>query len=280
MAIDPNRINFHSPAEAVFINFRRWVTDKGFARVPPMPIYDFGRLIDEDAPEFIGRERFDAIFHSQIAWLRKNRLRLPHEKCALLLGYIQDKNSEFFFLGIGEEAEGETIFKWIDWQKPRGWREVLQQTYTPENKIANQWVVGFENTNPTKRLKDVPHALTSAMLSGLWMVYERGGAVIAMPSDPAPSRTASGGRLRVHPLAPSSVIRIRVSDPRLLRVADPDRVPATASQEPGERRPARGTTVHYKHPRYINMVGKIGFRRAQKGYSDPLDKPTTYEPKN
>ncbi len=59
MAREPiaERIRFGSPPEAVFQNFRRQSVDEMRA----MPIYDFGRLLNIGAPEYLGDDRYRVV---------------------------------------------------------------------------------------------------------------------------------------------------------------------------------------------------------------------------
>jgi len=297
MAREPitERIRFDSPAETVFVNFQRYAATENDPRinVPPIPIYDFGRLLNHSAPEYIGDDRFGEIARSQDRLTREIGFRLPHPACAFLHRYDGETPAgavsrvrQYFFLGLGIDDGSSATVTWFSWSREEGWTSVLSHGWRGQSntfEMTEQFMHPDLDMMPETRTM-LRGTLVAAIQATLWLIYERGGAVVANELPPMPTRSQTG-RMRVHPLAPTSVIRIRVNDPRLLRPSEPPTSPQlsepptapTEPQEPVQRRPARGTTVHYKHPRYVNMQGKTGFRRAQHGHPDAEQPPPTYE---
>ncbi len=210
--------------------------------------------------------------------------RLPHPTCAFLNRYLVNE-LEYFFLCIATDDGTTTLLRWFQWSLRQGWDAILTYRVAGQGD-AIQRTTTYQTTNTDPEHRRLLFGTTIATINAnLYLIYERGGAVETDERPPAPT-LGQTGLMRVHPMAPSSVIRIRVNDPRLLHPTEPRTPPPvsepptepTDPQEPVLRRPARGTTVHYRHPRYVNMQGKIGHRRAQHGHPDAdQPQPPTYK---
>ena len=285
MAREPiaERIQFDSPPEAVFQSFRRYAFQAGID-VPAMPIYDLGRLLNIGAPEYIGDDRLKFIIDSYRELTGQIGVRLPQHACAFLNRYVSDE--EFFFLGVGTDDGTDTTTTWFQWSRRDGWDQMMTQTWRGRGSTFERGVHYTTTIRDPENLGLLLGTLTTTLFGNLYLIYERGGAVETEERPPASTRGQTG-RMRVHPMAPSSVISIRVNDPRLLRPSEPPTQPTgfephtipTEPHEPVQRRPARGTTVHYRHPRYVNKQGRTGHRRAQHGHpdSDQPSPPPTYK---
>jgi hypothetical protein len=224
------RIRFESTPEAVFQNFRRYAYQARID-VPAMPIFDFGRLLNTGAPGYLGDECYKSIADSYRELTDQIGVRLPHRACSFLNRYVVDV--EYFFLGVGTDDGTDTATTWFQWSRRDGWDQIMTQAWRGRGDTAERDLhYTTTNTDPQHRAL-LLGTITTTLFANLYLIYERGGAVETDERLPATTRGRTG-RMRVHPMAPSSVIHIRVNEPRLLRPTEPP-TPPPVSGSPTER---------------------------------------------
>lgn len=251
-----DRIDCAASAEAVFQSFRRWTLDEHGLKVPAMPIYNFGHLLNVVSSHFIGPAAFQIGAQKFIAIADTHGWRLPHPFCGFLNRYsAANGHPEYMILAIAQEQAEATIVQWYQWDRKHDWHKTSEARFSFAEGINYRLM----SRHPTASLTFWRNAHLTALSCGLYLIFERGGAVQAEALPPAVTK----GRDKVHPFAPSSVITIRVDVARLLR---PAAVPVQSSNVKTSKcaHNRSAATPHYRHPRFKNVRGTIGYRNPAK----------------
>jgi hypothetical protein len=258
-----NKIDWDSPAEAVFQNFRKWALKQG-KKFDSMPLYDFGTILSRD---HLGQDIWDSAALRQQGLMREHGLHLPYQNCAFInrVPTVKYSGESNFSLWIASRRGDETKIKYFLWTIKDGW--IACGTYRRGGRYERAGDQGnevfhFHIKTPhisqherDELIRDTGMMLLIETLVALNLVMDRGDGVERNSRPPS----STPGRTTVHPLAPSSVITIRIDRERLSR-------PQPAGRKGKPKRPHNraGAIVHYKS-------GKTGIRKESKihGGSDP-----------
>jgi hypothetical protein len=241
--------------------FRRWhgrevVVQAIRVELPAEPTFDFGRICDPDAPEFLG-ESFtggptDQCFAQGKALLDERKLRLPYDECYFVHGWSEtaaryESYNVIHLVKDGDDIIGQTYF----WQptartaQRRMWTQEpiqfvllgggeVEFNFDPEADLSQ--AVGIEV------IENAKSRYTDTICGIVLLSMPR--AVVTADERPDPATDEQNRGRERGKLPPLPAVRIvHIEKPALVRYLDGKGTPR-ASPRP---HPRRGHYRHYKN---------------------------------